>query len=385
MPEEDEIASGEAQRIGPVTSEPARIVHREGGRETVFKMDLPTHQKAFHEILKLLAKKGKHPDALGHRVAHGGRMFEQPTVITNDVFQSLQQVRDLAPIHNPVAIDLIEACQTRYASLPQVAVFDTAFHTTIPEHARQYALPSDLVRELNIRKYGFHGTSHRYVVEEAAKIAGLPMSEFNAVSCHLGSGGASLCAISKGRSIENTMGYTPIQGLVMSTRCGDLDPAIVLKLLALYAGDMNRIEDILNRRSGVLGLSGASADIRDILGNWDAATRRDGRFQKTLQIYLWRIRKYIGAYLTLAGPVQALIFTDTIGESVSLVRSIVCANQDFFGVRIDEKRNRELKQLPADISQEGSPVRILVVATNEELAIARQVFKTLVLNNRGQL
>lgn len=381
MPEEDEIASGEAQRIGPVTSEPARIVHREGGRETVFPMDLPTHQKAFHEILKLLANKGKHPDALGHRVAHGGRLFEHPTVITKDVFHALQQVRDLAPIHNPVAIDLIEACQTRYASLPQVAVFDTAFHTTIPKHARQYALPSDLVQELNIRKYGFHGTSHRYVVQEAAKIAGIPLAEFNAVSCHLGSGGASLCAISQGRSIENTMGYTPIQGLVMSTRCGDLDPAIVLKLLALYSGDMDRIEDILNRRSGVLGLSGASADIRDILGNWDAATSRDGRFQQTLQIYLWRIRKYIGAYLTLASPVQAIIFTDTIGESVSLVRSIVCANLDFFGVRIDEKRNRELKQLPGNISQAGSPVRILVIATNEELAIARQVFKTLMLDN----
>lgn len=384
MPEEYEIASGEAQRIGPVTSEPARIVHREGGRETVFPMDLSTHQTAFHEILKLLAKKGKHPDTLGHRVAHGGRLFEQPTVITKDVFQSLQQVRDLAPIHNPVAIDLIDACQTRYASLPQVAVFDTAFHTTIPEHARQYALPSELVQELSIRKYGFHGTSHRYVVEEAAKIAEIPMETFNAVSCHLGSGGASLCAISKGRSIENTMGYTPIQGLVMSTRCGDLDPAIVLKLLAQYSGDMDRIADILNRRSGVLGLSGASADIRDILGNWDAATSRNGRFQKTLQIYLWRIRKYIGAYLTLASPVQALIFTDTIGESVPLVRSIVCANQKFFGVRMDEKRNRELKELPGDISQAGSPVRILVIATNEELAIARQVFKTLRLNNGGK-
>jgi len=202
------------------------------------------------------------------------------------------------------------------------------------------------------------------------------MEKFNAVSCHLGSGGASLCAISKGCSIENTMGYTPIQGLVMSTRCGDLDPAIVLKLLALYAGDMKRIADILNRSIGVLGLSGVSADIRDILGNWDAATSRNGRFQKTLQIYLWRIRKYIGAYLTLASPVQALIFTDTIGESVPLVRAIVCANQDFFGVRIDEKRNRELKQLPGDISQAGSPVRILVIATNEELAIARQVFKS---------
>lgn len=381
MPEEDEIASGEAQRIGPVTSEPARIVHREGDRETVLPMDLPTHQKAFHEILKLLAKKGKHPDALGHRVAHGGRLFEQPAVITPVVFDALQQVRELAPLHNPVAIDLIDECQTRYASLPQVAVFDTAFHTTIPEHARRYALPSDLVQELNIRKYGFHGTSHRYVVEEAAKIAGIPMAAFNAVSCHLGSGGASLCAISKGRSIENTMGYTPLQGLVMSTRCGDLDPAIVMRLLALYSGDMDRIEDILNRRSGVLGLSGASADIRDILGCWDAATSRYGRFQKTLQIYLWRIRKYLGAYLTLASPVQAIIFTDTIGENVSLVRSVVCANQNFFGVCLDEKRNRELKQLPGDISQAGSPVRILVVATNEELAIARQVFKTLTLDN----
>lgn len=382
MPEEDEISSGEAQRIGPVTSEPARIVHREGDRETVHPMDLPTHQKAFHEILSLLAKGGKRPDALGHRVVHGGQLFEQTTVITPTVFGALRQVRDLAPLHNPPAIDLIEECQTRYASLPQVAVFDTAFHTTIPEHARQYALPLDLVQELNIRKYGFHGTSHQYVVEEAAKMVGIPMTEFNAVSCHLGSGGASLCAISKGRSIENTMGYTPLQGLVMSTRCGDLDPAIVMKLLSLYSGDMNRIEDVLNRRSGVLGLSGASADIRDILGNWDAATSWNDRFQKTLQIYLWRIRKYLGAYLTLASPVQAIIFTDTIGENVSLVRSVVCANQNYFGICLDEKSNRELKQLPGDISQAGSPVRILVVATNEELAIARQVFRTLSLNNK---
>lgn len=381
MPEEDEISSGEAQRIGPVTSEPARIVHRDGDRETVLPMDLTTHQQAFHEILHLLAKGGKHPDALGHRVAHGGHLFEQPAVITPAVFGALRQVRDLAPLHNPPAIDLIEECQTRYASLAQVAVFDTAFHANIPEHARQYALPLDLAQELNIRKYGFHGTSHQYVVEEAAELAGVPMAKFNAVSCHLGSGGASLCAISKGRSIENTMGYTPLQGLVMSTRCGDLDPAIVMNLLSLYSGDMDRIEDILNRRSGVLGLSGESADIRDILGNWDAATSRDDRFKKTSQIYLWRIRKYIGAYLTLASPVQAIIFTDTIGENVSLVRSVVCANQNYFGVCIDEKRNRELKQLPGDISQPGSPVRILVVATNEELAIARQVFKTLTLNH----
>ncbi|MDD5658323.1 MAG: acetate/propionate family kinase, partial [Elusimicrobia bacterium] len=263
-------------------------------------------------------------------------------------------------------------CRARYPDLPQVIVFDTAFHQTIPDHAHTYPLPRALRQELGIRKYGFHGTSHQYVAEKAAEMLGRPMEQLNAVSCHLGSGGASLCAIVKGRSVDNTMGFSPLQGLVMSTRCGDLDPAVALRLLAQHQ-DRNAVEKLLNKRSGVLGMSGSSADIRDVFAGMAQPDRR-ARLELTAQIYIWRIRKCLGAYLAVVGDADAVIFTDTIGETVPEVRWGVCAGMDAFGLRMDPERNLSASTLPADVAADDSPVRILVIQTNEELAIARRTY-----------
>ncbi len=375
MPGERELAAGEAQRIGPPTAEPARIVHREGGRESLRAVPMGSHADAFDQVMRLLADDPRLiPDAIGHRVVHGGARFSGPALIDGDAIGALQAIQGLAPLHNPPATALIEACRARYPSLPQVAVFDTAYHATIPERARTYALPRSLRDDLGIRKYGFHGTSHQYVVEEAARWLGRPLASFNAVSCHLGSGGASLCAVVGGRSMDNTMGYSPLQGLVMSTRCGDLDPALTLRLLADAGGNAASVEAVLNKASGVLGLSGISGDIRDVL---TAASKTGGdarRMNRTAQVYLWRLRKYLGSYLAAVGRTDAIIFTDTIGESVPLVRWGVCVDMEFFGVKIDAQRNAQVAGLPADVAADSSRVRILVVQTNEELAIARGTY-----------
>ena len=378
MPVESEIAGGEAQRIGPTTAEPSRIVYRVRGREQSDPVDMRDHAEAFEQVMRrLTARAGLSPDAVGHRVVHGGPLFTHPTVLDRAAVARLDEVRDMAPLHNPPAMALIHSCTRRYPDLPQVAVFDTAFHATIPEHARTYALPAELREDMGLRKYGFHGTSHRYVAEEAARLLGRPLERLNAVSCHLGSGGASLCAIVKGRSVDNTMGYTPLQGLMMSTRSGDLDPAIVMDMLARSMGDAATVEEHLNKRSGVLGVSGISGDVRDVF-----AAMADGRCDaerptRAAEAYLWRIRKYLGAYLTVVGRPDAVIFTDTIGETSPYVRWAACADMGAFGLRIDEARNRRAADLPVDVAADDSRVRILVIHTNEELAIARRVHETL--------
>jgi len=378
MPSERELAGGEACRVGPRTDEPASISHSVDGHQRVVTVDMPDHATAFEEVMKLIGEgPGLAPDVLGHRLVHGGSRFHDSVQIDADSIEGLHAVEGLAPLHNPPAVGLLEACRAKYPHLPQVAVFDTAYHTTIPECASTYALPLEVRQNLQLRKYGFHGTSHQYVAEEAARLLGKPVEDLNAVSCHLGSGGASLCAIIQGRSVDNTMGFSPLQGLVMSTRCGDLDPAITLALLHTHEANCDAVEDILNKHSGVLGLSGTSADIRDVLAATNDGGEEAARMYDTTKVYLWRIRKYLGAYLTVVGKPDAVIFTDTIGETVPEVRRKLCADMGFFGLRLDENRNADPGALPADVSQEDSIVRALVVKTNEELAIARRTYRLL--------
>jgi acetate kinase len=265
-----------------------------------------------------------------------------------------------------------------YPELPQVAVFDTGYHATIPEYARAYALPKWVRDRFSIKKYGFHGTSHQFVVEETAKLMNIPIDKFNAVSCHLGSGGASLCAVVNGKSVDNTMGYTPQPGLVMSTRSGDIDPAIALKILGLSGGDSKKLDALLNKKSGVLGMSGVSGDIRDIIKAVKTNTNENLDLELTLQVYLWRMKKAIGTYLTIVGRPQAIIFTDTIGEIVPEVRWAACAGLEAFGLKLDPVKNASAdnyKVLPLDIAAKDSDIRAWAIATNEELAIARVTFK----------
>lgn len=376
MPSERELAGGEAQRVGPKTSEPARIFHSVNGIVEEHRYEMPDHATAFDCVMGLLARDAKlTPHGLGHRLVHGGTLFQSPTWVDEVVLNQLDEVIDLAPLHNPPAIRLVKACQQRYPELPQILVFDTAFHATIPDYARQYALPRALQDKLHIRKYGFHGISHQYVCTEAAQFLGLPMEQLTAVSCHLGSGGASLCAVREGCSIDNTMGFSPLQGLIMSTRCGDLDPSITLRLLDHVDGDFQSVETILNKKSGVLGLSGFSADIRDVINPSEEEHHKIAR--QATQLYLWRLRKYLGAYLAVTGKPHAVIFTDTIGETVPEVRWMVSSGMEAFGLRIDRQKNWHLETYPADIAASDSAIRILVIRTNEELAIARYSFATL--------
>ena len=378
MPAGEELAGGEAQRVGPPTAEPARIYHHAADVESVVEVEMPTHAAAFEEVTKLLDQSGGMTfDVLGYRLVHGADRFAHSAIIDDATMDGLLAVEDMAPLHNPPTIGLIQVCRNRYPHLPQVAVFDTAYHCTIPNYANTYALPEGIRRDLGVRKYGFHGTSHQYVATEAAKLLGKPLEQLNAVSCHLGSGGASLCAIVKGRSVDNTMGYSPLQGLIMSTRCGDLDPAVTLQLLHDHVTDPDAVENMLNKESGVLGLSGVSADIRDVLAGIPTNGKDQERFRSTVDLYLWRIRKYLGAYLTAVGKSDAVIFTDTIGETMPAVRYALCADMQWFGLNIDPHRNTDTKHLPADISAADSPVRILVIQTNEELAIASETFDLL--------
>ena len=373
MPNEKEVAGGEAQRVGPRTAEPPRILHRVDGKTETHLADMPDHGAAFDAVMRLLGGgEDMMPDVVAHRVVHGGGRFDRAALVTAESLADLDAVKDMAPIHNPPAMNLIYACRERYPHLQQVAVFDTAFHATIPDRARAYALPRPLVQKHGIRKYGFHGISHGYVTTEAARFLGKPLDTFNGVSCHLGSGGASLCAVVNGKSVDNTMGYSPLQGLIMSTRCGDLDPAVVLRMFHLEGDDASAVEKRLNKSSGVLGLSGESADIRDVLAAAEDAAEGGGRAALAREVYLWRLRKYLGAYLAVVGNSDAIIFTDTIGETVPAVRWAVCAGLHAFGVKMNAERNSAVETFPADVASDDSAVRILVVQTNEEISIARE-------------
>jgi acetate kinase len=374
MPSETELAAGEAERVGPKTALPGCIHHTAWGNKEDHTLDMPDHSTAFTAVMKLLERDSRLvPEAIGHRMVHGGALFKTHVVVDDSALERLHEVQDLAPIHNPPALRLLVACRQLYPKLPETVVFDTAFHSTIGPAARTYALPHELARSNGFRKYGFHGTSHEYVAQEAAKFLGIPMDELSAVSCHLGSGGASLCAIVNGRSVDNTMGYSPLQGLVMSTRSGDLDPAIALSLVARAQGDSRVVESMLNRKSGLLGLTGVSADIRDLVN----AGPDNGALSRAAQVYLWRIRKYLGSYLLVAGRPHCIIFTDTIGEKIPHVRWAVTAGLDALGVSLDPIKNAEVTALPADLSAPHSRVRILAIATNEEVAIARASYDLL--------
>jgi acetate kinase len=381
MPSETELAAGEAERVGPKTALPGCIHHQVGQTKEDHALDMPDHGSAFRAVMNLLERdKRLVPEAIGHRMVHGGALFKDHVIVDDKAFRQLEEVQELAPIHNPPALRLLEACRQLYPKLPETVVFDTAFHSTLSPAARTYALPAKLARSHGFRKYGFHGTSHHYVAQEAARFLGIPLSELRAVSCHLGSGGASLCAIVNGKSVDNTMGYSPLQGLVMSTRSGDLDPAIALSLVARAHGDSRAVESMLNRKSGLLGMTGDSADIRDLLAQ-DGAAQSEA-VSRTAQVYLWRIRKYLGAYLFATERPHCIIFTDTIGEKMPYVRWAVTTGLDNLGVILDPVKNAEAPLLPVDLAAAQSRVRILAIATNEEVAIARASFELLATPER---
>jgi len=311
--------------------------------------------------------------AIGHRVVHGGEQFAEPVIVSEEVKASIREAFLWGPLHNPANLLGIEVCERLMAGIPQVAVFDTAFHQTMPREAYLYALPYNLYEEHGIRRYGFHGTSHKYVSERAADICGIPLEQSRIIVCHLGNG-SSLCAVKNGKSVDTTMGLTPLAGLPMGTRCGDVDPAIPAFIAGVEDCSLQEIDNMMNKRSGVLGISGISSDFRDLAA---AAEKGHARAKLALDVFRYSLKKYIGAYAAVLGGVDILVFTAGIGENDDDLRRQLCDELGYLGIELDEYHNRGLRGEEKIISTKKSKVKVVVVPTNEELSIAQQTVSLL--------
>ncbi len=365
------LCKGLAERIG---IEGGRLVHRVNNDKHVIERNMKDHEEALKLVLDVLVdpeigviKDLSEIDAVGHRVVHGAERFASSVLIDGEVMKALEENVHLAPLHNPPNILGIKAIQKLLPKVPNVGVFDTAFHQSMPKKAYLYALPYELYETHRIRRYGFHGTSHRYVSRRAAEILGRDYYDFKVITCHLGNG-ASIAAVRHGKSVDTSMGFTPLEGLVMGTRCGDIDPAIVIYLQQNLGMSVEKVYDLLNKKSGMLGLTNnLSSDMRDIE---DAAHSGNEIAQLALDIYVYRIAKYIGAYAAAMNGVDAIVFTAGVGENSPYVREKVCEYLGFLGVKIDRQLN-DVKGLERIISTPDSKVAVLIVPTNEELVIAR--------------
>jgi acetate kinase len=365
-------ASGLVERIG---LEGTRLVYHRPGLEPFQQLaTIPDIGNAIANILPLLTdsrmgviRSNKEIRAIGHRVVHGGEYISRPALIDDRIKQIIQSCFDLAPLHNPPNLEGILACETAFPDIPQAAVFDTAFHATIPPQAYLYALPIRLCEEMKIRKYGFHGTSHRYVSRKAAEWIGRPVADLRLITCHLGNG-CSITAVSGGQSVDTSMGLTPLEGVPMGTRCGDIDPAILLYLMRQRGMTAEQLDTLLNRESGLLGLGGSS-DVRDLVH-----AMQDGRHQAetALRVFTYRIKKYIGAYLAAMGGADAIVFTAGIGENSPLIREWICDGLTELGIHLDPHHNRSVNGHMGEIQGAESRVRLLIVPTNEEVEIAIQ-------------
>ncbi len=369
MPAGRRLAAGAVTRIGE--GEP-RIRFALGGEPArAGAADAPDHRAALEAMVAALGEEaGLDPEALGavgHRVVHGGERYSAPVMVDRETLASLEALSPLAPLHNPANLLGIRVCLERFPGVPQVAVFDTAFHQTLPPHAYRYAVPEDLYREHGVRRYGFHGTSHAWVARAAAELLGRAPEAVNLITLHLGNG-ASAAAVAGGRSVDTTMGLTPMDGLMMGTRCGDLDPAVPLWLVRERGLDPDAAEHLLNRESGLQGVAGVS-DMREVLARADAG---DARAALALEMYAYRIRKVIGAYSAVLGRVDALVFTGGVGENALRVRAAACAGLEGLGIRLDPGRNDAAASEPRNLAAADSRVGVLVVPTDEEAEIARQ-------------
>lgn len=334
------------------------------------------HQIALNEIFKSLTQYEKAPlanltelDAIGHRVVHGGEDFNTSTVIDESVLKCIKVCSSLAPLHNPPNITGIEACLDIIGTtVPQVAVFDTAFHSKMPPEAYMYGLPHKFYSEMKIRRYGFHGTSHKYVSERAIEILNLDRNNARIITCHLGNG-ASIAAVKGSTSIDTSMGLTPLEGVMMGTRTGDMDPAITLYLMDTYGYTASELNQIYNKESGLLGLSGESNDMRDIM----TAMEKGGKRSKlAFEVYVYKIKKYIGSYLAVLNGADAIVFTAGVAENNPIIRNMACSGMQNLGIEIDHERNKNANRKEAIISVSGCKTKVMVIPTNEELMIARE-------------
>ena len=364
------LAKGLCERIGI----DGKFTYKPTGKTAVKAADvaMPTHSEAIQTVLNALVDKDNgvigsmaEIDAVGHRVVHGGEKFAKSVLITDEVMAAIEECNPLAPLHNPANIIGIRACQQLMPGTPMVAVFDTAFHQTMPPVAYTYALPYEYYEQDKVRRYGFHGTSHKYVAQRAAAMLGKPIEELKLISCHLGNG-SSITAIDGGKSVDTSMGFTPLAGLPMGTRAGDLDAGILQYLMNKHGMNIDEMLNVLNKKSGVEGISAISSDFRDLE---NAEAQGNQRAELALRVFDYSVKKYIGAYAAAMGGVDAVIFTAGVGENGPETRESACAGLEFLGIKIDPEKDK-VRGKEMDVSADDAKVRVLVIPTNEELMIA---------------
>ena len=370
---ENVLAKGLCERIGidgRLTYQPA------GGEKEKSDLAMPTHTEAIQFVIDALTnektgvvKSLDEIGAVGHRVVHGGEKFASSVVITDEVKKAVEECNDLAPLHNPANLIGVAACEKLMPGTPMVAVFDTAFHQTMPEKAYMYGLPYEYYEKYKVRRYGFHGTSHSFVSKRAAEVMGRPYDEVKTIVCHLGNG-SSVSAVLNGKCVDTSMGLTPLEGLVMGTRSGDIDPAIMEFIAKKENLDIEGVMEVLNKKSGVFGISGGlSSDFRDLT---DAMNAGDKKAKIAMDVFSYRVAKYIGSYAAAMNGVDDIVFTAGIGENDDYVREEVCKYLGYLGVDFDSEVNKGLRGKEAELTKEGSKVKVFVIPTNEELAIARE-------------
>ncbi|KAF0152822.1 MAG: acetate kinase [Ignavibacteria bacterium] len=364
------LAKGMVERIGMSS---AVLTHQPHDREKIRIVgEILDHTIAIEYVIAVLLspnhgviKDKKEIDAVGHRVVHGGETFSGSVLITEEVMKALKDNIELAPLHNPPNIKGIQATKEHLPSTPQVGVFDTSFHVKMPPKAYLYGIPYELYKKYKIRRYGFHGTSHRYVSQRAASLLGQPFEELKIITAHLGNG-CSMAAIDKGHSVDTTMGFTPLEGLLMGTRSGDMDPSVILYIMAKEGLSLSEANTLLNKHSGLIGISGESSDMREIE---DAVAEGNKKAKMAFDVFTYKIKKYVGAYAAAMGGADALVFTGGIGENSDLVRRDVCSEMEYMGIDFDDDANKNVKG-ECIISKPNSKVKVLRIPTNEELVIA---------------
>ena len=375
MKDESVIAKGLVERIG---IEGSVLTHTPAGKDKVrLESAIPDHVDGIKKVLAALVdpnhgviKSMDEIDAVGHRVVHGGEIFNESVVITDEVLKQIEDLSDMAPLHQPANVAGIRACQKLMPNTPQVAVFDTAFHQTMPPVAYMFGVKYEEYKDYGIRKYGFHGTSHKYVSGVAAKMLGKDIKDTKIITCHLGNG-SSITAIDGGKSVDTSMGFTPLDGVLMGTRTGSIDPAVVPVLMQKKGLDAAGVDKYMNKECGVLGVSGVSSDFRDLE---DAAAKGNERAKLALDMFCYQVKRYIGAYAAAMGGVDAIVFTAGVGENDIHTRQQVCSGLEFLGVKLDADRNN-VRGKTTEISAADSKVKVFLIPTNEELAIAQDTLR----------
>ncbi len=369
---EQVLAKGLCERIGI----DGRLVYTPaGGEKEISNLDMPTHKQAIQYVIDALTnektgviKSLDEIGAVGHRLVHGGEKFACSTLITGDVIKAVEDCSDLAPLHNPANLIGVRACQELMPNTPMAGVFDTAFHQTMPLEAYMYGIPYEYYEKYKIRKYGFHGTSHSFVSKRTAELLGKPIEDLKIIVCHLGNG-SSVCAVNGGKSVDTSMGLSPLEGLIMGTRSGDIDPSVMEFICKKENMDINGIMDVLNKKSGVQGLSGVSSDFRDLQAG---AADGNRRCEMAVDVFCYRVLKYIGAYVAVMNGVDAIAFTAGLGENDEIVRRKIVSRLGYLGITLDEEANENGRGKEVTISTPDSKVPVWIVPTNEELAIARE-------------